>query len=1124
MPLSLIRPMRSIGPMRRLTRRSSCNLRNALLAASALLGAGAREAPAQTPSVLFQQISIDQGLAQSIVTTVLQDRTGYLWLCTEDGLNRYDGYRFSVLRNRPDDANSLSHNQLTSGLEDRSGRIWLGTFNGGLNRFDPIAERWTRFRHDPLDSLSLRSDVVNALCEESAGALWIGTAAGLDRLVRYRDTVSGTEKTVFRWIPLGNPPADSGGLNVRALYRDRRSVLWVGTDEGLFKVVPVDSSSDAPDARYAVIPFEYGRMPGRAGDRSVRTLFEDRAGTLWVGTDHGLHRILPQAREPFSRPYTVVRYLHRSSDPASLTNDQVYAVYEDAAGTFWVGTNGGGVNVMNRGSGRFLAYRHDPRDARSLSYDEIRCIGEDRAGNVWIGTYGGGVSKVDKCRKRFALYRPEPGNPNSLNQQIVWSICQDRQGVLWLGANGGGLNRLDRRTGRWSHYLHDPSDPASLSHNTVRLVVEGKDGILWLGTNGGGINRFDPRTNGFTTYRHDPGDPTSLSHDEIRSMFFDRAGRLWIGTQGGGLNRLVPGRTPNDRPTFVRYRHRAGDPGSLSSDFIRGMLEDETGAFWIATYGGGLNRFDPATGTFRAYRANPDDPNGLSNDYLFTVHRDRDGRLWMGSWGGGLNVFDPETEMFSHFTMRDGLPSDAIYTIMEDRRGNFWLSTNAGLSRFAPKERRFRNYTVRDGLQSNEFNGGSAFLGDRGEMFFGGIDGFNAFFPEEIVDNDHVPPVVITSFRKLNQEVRFELPFSELSQLDLSHLDYIFSFEFAALDFTAPEKNRYAYRMEGLDKGWIHTDASNRVATYTTLPPGWYVFHVRGSNNDDVWNDAGVSIVVVVHPPYWRTWWFLSLSGLALLAVAFVAFRRRVATVRLRTELETAHRAQMSIMPAAAPPVQGFDIAGRCIPASEVGGDFYDYVRLGSREGLGIVVGDVSGKGMKAAMTAVLASGLVNADARSSDSVADVLTHLNAPLFEKTDREVFVAMCLAFIQPSTREFVFANAGLIKPLLVSGGRVTSLDAAGPTHPLGAVRDVRFAERRVALSSGDAVVLVTDGIPEAKNSSGEFYEIERLTAFFQHVDRRTMTAPDLCTALLNDVAGFVGGARQHDDMTVVVIRVP
>jgi ligand-binding sensor domain-containing protein/serine phosphatase RsbU (regulator of sigma subunit) len=1073
---------------------------------------------AQIPPLVFDRISVDQGLSQSIVVSIIQDARGFLWFGTEDGLNLYDGYSFTILRSDPSDQHSLSYNQISCIHEDARGVIWVGTFTGGLNRYILRKNRFVRYHSSPLDSATISSDLITAITSDLSGAIWIGTDRGLCRMtpgpVREWD-----EPFIVRFHPDPRNPLSLPHDNIRSLCIDSAGALWVGTDRGLACLREEELSSREP--RFLRYQSDSRDITSLSQD-TVRTTFVDRQGILWVGTDRGLNRAIGGGKH--GRVTGFERFLPRAEDPFSLNDPRVCALFEDNSGILWVGTDGGGLSRLDPETRVFYHYLNDPRNSQSLSYNEIRSIYQDRSGLLWVGTYGGGVNKVDPRKKPFLLYRHDPNNSNSLNQEIIWAIHEDPDGNLWVGTHGGGLNRIDRKRNRYSVYRSNPADPTTLSNDIVRLVVGDPSGDLWIGTHGGGLCRFTPQTGKFRRYLHDPADSTSISHNEIRSLYLDRHGKLWIGTFGGGLNVVNTTGPPSTRLRFTRFRNDPADSCSIGSDFVREICEDSSGIFWIGTQGNGLNRFDPRTGCFTRYRASPGDPASLSSDHIMGLYLDGGGILWLATWGGGLNRFDPASGKVQRFMRRDGLPGDAVYGILEDRSGNLWLSTNYGLSRFNPRTLETRNYSIRDGLQSNEFDAGAYFHSPSGEMFFGGINGFNAFYPDSILDNPHIPAVVITSFRKLNREVRFDRPVSEVEEITLSYRDYVFSFEFAALDYTAPEKNRYAFMMEGLDEEWTHTTAEKRFVQYTTLKPGEYAFRVKGSNNDGVWNEEGVRVRIHITPPLWERWWIRTGVILAIGLVGAVLYRRRLRAIRMKAELRAAHDAQMSIMPHDDPRVPGCDVSGICVPANEVGGDFFDYFWLGEGDArFGIVIGDVSGKAMRAAMTAVMASGIVNAEAHSGKGIAEILRMTNRLLFSKTDRRMFTALCLLVLEPDRRSVSFGNAGLIRPILIGADGPRSLEAAGSPHPLGMVPETDYMQADFVVSPGDVLLLQTDGLTEAQNHGREFYGEERLHSMLRSLDMKILTSRQIRDALLEDVRRFVGSASQHDDMTVVVVKI-
>jgi len=1074
-------------------------------AAGLLLGLAARGDPLE-----FERITLDQGLSQSIIEGILQDRVGFLWFATEDGLNRYDGYRFRVLRHDPDDADSLSYNDLKCVYEDREGVLWVGTFEAGLNRYDPRSGHVTRFRHDPADPGSPAADTVRTLLEDRQGDLWLGTqGGGLDRF----DRATGR----FEHHPAD--PANADALadgDVRVLHEDRAGALWVGTaGGGLHRY----DRSRGVFVRYPVDPAD----PAAFAHPWIQAIAEDRAGSLWIGSFGGGLARLDRATG------RVTRYRADPRDAGALPDDRVTAIVEDHEGSLWVGTDGGGLARLDPGRRRFARFRHDPADPRSLSTDRIFALHEDRSRVLWIGTYGGSLVKLDLGRKKFATWRRQPDDPASLSDDIVWSILEDEAGILWVGTDRGGLDRIDRSTGEIRPYRHDPGDETSLGHDTVRYVYLDRLGDLWLATHGGGLDRLDRATGVFEHHRHDPEDPDSIAHDELRTVYEDKRGNLWVGTYGGGLDRL-------DRATgrFLHLRHDPADPASLPNDYVRILLEDRLGELWVGTQGGGLARLDRERGRFAVFRSDPADPGTIGSDFVFALHESADGTLWVGTYGGGIARFDRASGRFRRYTTDDGLPSNSVYGILEDASRRLWISTNRGLARFDPATGHFHTFGARDGLQSDEFNGGAYFESARGEMFFGGIHGFNAFFPDEIVLSEDPPPVAITDLQLFNHSLApgeayqgppvLARPVEYTEAIELAYRQDVLTLEFAALHFAAPERNLFRFRLEGFSDQWIDARADRRSATFTRLAPGDYVFRVRAANPDGAWNEEGARLAIRVLPPFWATWWFRALAVAALAGLGLLAWARRVRAIRLRAELATAHAAQMALMPYADPRLAGFEIAGLCVPAENVGGDFFDYVWLdGEPAPLCVVVGDVAGKGMRSAMAAALTSGMVHVQLRAGARLGDAMTRVSRALHRKLERPMFAALCLARLDPAKRALELVNAGVCPPLLRRGAAVEEIEAAGPTLPLGPFPEIEYASREVPLAPGDVVLLYTDGAPEATARGGAQYGYDALRALLGRLPVAELPARGIADAVAAELRAFAGGARQYDDLTLVVVKV-
>ncbi|MFC2042939.1 two-component regulator propeller domain-containing protein [Chloroflexota bacterium] len=802
-------------------------------------------------NIKFEQISLEQGLSQSVVLSILQDSRGFLWFGTQDGLNRYDGYDFVAYKHDPEDENSLSDNFILTIVEDTGGYLWIGTNSGGLNRFDPVTGQFNHYQHASDDPNSLSANSVQVVYLDQEDRLWVGTTG--EGLNRFNPTTG--EFTHFK-----NDPDNPDSLiddNVQTIYQDREGVLWVGTNSGMDRF----ESQTESFHHYANDP----KDPNSLINDDVMVIFEDQVGTLWVGTNGGLERF-DRENEQF------IHFQNDNEDLHSLNDDSIHSIIEDVEGKLWIGTEGGGLYRFDSQTEQFIRYQNVPDDPESLSSDHVETIYEDRAGVMWIGTFGTGLNKYDPKRQKFLHYLSDPNDINTLSSNLIWSINQDRNGEIWIGTAGSGLERFDRENGLVTHYKNDPDDQDSLSDDNVWSAFQDRDGVMWFGT-GEGLDRFNPDEEKFTNYEA----------DLVFSIYQDEDGNLWVGTWGGGL-----GKFDQETEEFTFYKNDHEDPFSLSYDTVVKIYPDGKGGLWVATFNGGLNHFDPMTERFTRYQHDPEDPQSLSHNTVLSVYQDEEGVLWVGT-SGGLDKFESTSGTFTHYREKDGLPNNTIYGILEDDQGNLWLSTNLGLSKFNPRTETFRNFDAGDGLQSNEFNQGSYYKSSSGEMFFGGVNGINSFFPQDVQDNIYIPPIVITDFQLFNvlvepgEDSPLKKPVEESDAIELTYQDDFFGFQFASLHYSAPDENQYAYIMEGLDKEWNYI-GNRRYAGYTNVPPGEYTFRVKGSNSDGLWNEEGMSINITITPPFWQTWWFRILAAALIVGGAFGVFSLRVRTIQTQKE------------------------------------------------------------------------------------------------------------------------------------------------------------------------------------------------------------------------------------------------
>ncbi len=813
----------------------------------------AGQSPETSSSLHFDRLSAADGLSFSLATCILQDRQGFMWFGTRYGLNKYDGFNFTVYALQSS-GDVLDGNYVQELYQDRTGDLWIAT-RADLVRRDHKTGELVHYRAD-LTHPQLGVGQILTIGEDSAEALWIGTSSGLMRYDRAADTFT-------RFL----------------------------------------------------------------GDQAILEILVDRQGGTWLGTGSGLRHYAAGLQEE-----ELAYYRHDRSDPTSLSSDGVNAVHEDHQGVLWVGT-WTGLNRLDRSTGRFTRYYSDPTDPYSLSDNAVTCILEDDLGRLWVGT-GNGLNLLDRTTGRCVCYHFNPDDPHSLSNDTVLDLYQDHSGVVWV-ATLAGICKLNETASCFKHYQQGPSQPnlaegtlpgstSGLSDNVVETVYQDSQGILWIGTVTGGLNRLDPSTSVLTVYRRDPADLNSLSHDEVAAIYEDRAGRLWIGSSGG-LDRFNPvwetfaseavfrGRgvtsIVEDAQGNLWVGYSGGflrrEPGALTftpvplvgspvaPGGVRAIYPDRTGCIWISSEGNGLFRLDPGTaqgvsGTSGGlglsvvhFPQDSNDPKSPGAGPMMGFYEDADGTLWMGSMQDGLIRFDRDSQKFTHYMPGTGQAA-YVSNVQADSRGFLWMGTKLGLARFDPRTETFSYFDARDGLVIGEVLTGCQ--SKQGEMFFGGMQGLNAFFPDQIRDNPSPPAVVITALNLRNQVLRTDLPADD--HITLSYRENYLSFDFAALDFTAPDKNQYAYRMEGLEADWVEA-GTRRHADYPDLKPGAYTFRVKASNNSGVWNEQGAALRITITPPLWQTGWFLGLLGVALLGAIAAGMRLRLRSAEARSrELE----------------------------------------------------------------------------------------------------------------------------------------------------------------------------------------------------------------------------------------------
>lgn len=790
----------------------------------------------------FTVLSIKDGLPNSSVSGILQDKRGFIWLSTQGGLSRYDGSGFKSYENEPFNEKSISGDLIQTMYLDSTDTLWLGTYSG-LNRFNPATESFTHYRFADSDHSSLSNDLVISISRDARGKLWVGTLNGLNRL----DESTGTFKRYFA------DPADPHAIPnniIRSLFLDSKGRLWVGMTGG--GLCSYDYEKDQFD-NWTV--GERGSK-GIPASLSTQGINEDENGDLWLAAwGTGLVRFNPDKG---------------ISEVFPLPDNRIYVINTQAKGYIRAGSWGGGLYILNVHDGSIDSYRTS-KAVGVLPNDVVYSLMEDESGELWIGTNGGGIARMDRTRSSFTAYVADASNPGALPNGKVIATLVDSKGVLWTSIYSAGIHSYDPELQVWRHYRHSKGDPTSIGDDTCNALYEDSKGNFWVGTNSG-LSRLNRATGTFTTMLPEKDNPNSLSDLIIYSIQEDPQGNFWIGTYTAGLQYWD--RKAN---TFTRYSFNPEDRTSISDNLVNTLGYDEAGRLWIGT-NNGLNRLED--GRFVRYHYNAGTPTGLSSNAIQRIKIDSRGTLWITTRGGGVNRYDADIDSFTHFMKSDGLPNNISYNILEDRSGDLWFVTQTGIALYDRETGAIKRVSLYKELENASYNTGSC-EGPNGELYFGSIGILAKFDPSKYEKNNHEPPVYITELKAANQPKLVE-PVAEASggePVRLKYFENSIEFRFAALDFRDPGANQFAYMLEGFDKDWTYSSSRN-FATYTNLPGGTYVFRVRAANNDEVWNLKGAALpVIIAGSP------FLSLPAILLYLLSIAMAGYGLAMVRSRREL-----------------------------------------------------------------------------------------------------------------------------------------------------------------------------------------------------------------------------------------------
>ena len=794
----------------------------------------------QEEFIKFTTVSIEDGLSVSVASDIIQDNLGYIWIATQDGLNRYNGYTFKIFRHEDENPNSISDNEITALAVDKSGFIWAAT-SLGLDRYDPNIDQFKNFSFNASDDNSISSNQISKLFVDKSGALWIATENGLN-------LYNSKTESFTRYLHDENDVSTISSNIINDIFEDDEKQIWIGTDNGLNLLKGGQ--------------FEHFVSSGRnsLANNNVLSIIQNMDRNLWIATSAGITILNKSSRN----------FTHQGNSSAfrnfpSFSGTSIKSMLIDKQNQIWIGTSDNGLYQYSNTEKNFTSYKKNPSDINSLSSDNILRIFEDKSGLIWVGTVTGGLTKIRySSNKHIRTVANVIGSSNSLISDHVTAIIIDQNNNVWYGTLDKGISRYNPRNRRFTHY----STNSGLPSTNITSFAKDSKGNIWVGTDAGLAQHLS--NNRFKVYKSSRSNST-LPSNLITSLFFDPLDQLWIGTDNG----FSSFNASNQR--FTNFQHQASEANSLPDNNINVITEDKTTNLWIGT-NGGLVKFEKFKNVFTRYQKDPQNNKSLSHNRVFSIHIDDENNVWAGT-ANGLNKLTKGSDSFFRVGVEDGLSNSFIYSVLEDNRNNLWMSTNYGITRYNYTDFKIRNFDTRDGLQSNQFNKNAFFQSTDGTLYFGGLNGVNFFSPKDIITNVTIPQLVFSDFRVNYLVSPLDSNINSYKQITLDYEQNNIAFEVAALEFTIPEKNQYDYMLEGFDPDWIRA-GGERTISYTNLDPQVYTFRVRASNNDLMWNPDGRSLVIDITPPFWKPLWFQITAALVsimlIVSVPLIMVRRGI--------------------------------------------------------------------------------------------------------------------------------------------------------------------------------------------------------------------------------------------------------
>ncbi|MDA3929728.1 MAG: response regulator [Prolixibacteraceae bacterium] len=798
----------------------------------------------QSEIIKFNHLTVDDGLSQSHVSCIFQDSKGFLWFGTQNGLNKYNGYEFITYQNNPHDTSSISGNWIMKIIEDSTGIIWISTYLNGLSSYDRSTNKFKQYKHNSTDPKSILFDQTRGVDFDAEKNLWISTTKGISLYNRLENNFSNYNNDFI----FGK---DKGEVIFKVSPYSKNEIILCAETDSLYLFNTKENS--VQEVAYKLDNLSEPSL------NVFKKITKDSENNYWVyAPSHGIYQL--------NSKLEFVDYYSSSSNKYQISNNNIRDIEEVSNGYLWVGTDGGGVNIIDKNKQNVTVLTHDPDNKKSISGNAVYDILKDNTGIIWLGHYNDGISYYDKNFEKFTSFYHNPTDNKSISDRPVLSVFEDSKGRIWVGTDGGGLNLFNKENGTFEHFTKEKNN---LSSNIITAIHEDSKGNLILGSWQGGLMFLNLQNNDVKIYNTETPGKSHISSDNPWCLQEDKNGNLWMGVLGSGLDLFIP-----TNEEFIDYGYASNNPNRIDHDNTMTILEDSQNNIWFGTEGGGVYKYLIDDDKMIQFKNDPNNPNSLVNNVVNTLFEDSKGLIWMGTQGNGISIYNPKNNTYKLINKESGLPSNVIQGIVEDKNHTFWISTTNGISHFNKKENTFKNYNREDGLQGNEFKYNASILSSDGTIYMGGMKGLTIFNPDSINNNKVLPPVYFTGFNLFDKPLEIGTENSPLQNhievtdtITLSHKQSEFSISYVALNYTSSNKNEYAYKMIGYDKDYRYV-GNKRVASYMNLAPGTYTFHVKASNNDNIWNEKGAKLTFIILTPWWQTWWFRSLIIIGIMGAS----------------------------------------------------------------------------------------------------------------------------------------------------------------------------------------------------------------------------------------------------------------